>query len=58
MEQQDHACPVRDGIVQTHLLATALERLKVADSVENELLLFLAQDHLRTYVVHMVLHCT
>lgn len=41
MEQHHHASTVRDGIIQTHLLAASLVGLKVADSVEDQLLLFL-----------------
>ena len=46
MEQHHHPSSIRDGIVQTHLLATALIILKIADCVEYEILLILGKNHL------------
>ena len=46
MEQHHHPGAVGDGVVQTHPLAAALVHLKVADGVQDELLLFLGKDHL------------
>ena len=47
VEQHDHSCPICDGVVQPQSPPAALECLKVADCVKNELLLLLAEDHLR-----------
>lgn len=42
----DLTCAVCDCVVHFQSLAAALERLKVADRIDNELLLLLAENHL------------
>ena len=46
MKQHDHASPIGDGIIQAHPLAATLVVLKVANSIVDELLLFLGKNHL------------
>ena len=46
VEQHHHPSTIGDGVVQTHLPATPLVALEVTDCVQNQLLLFLAQNHL------------
>ena len=46
MEKHHHSRTISDGIVKPHLLATTLVCLKVADSVQDELLLLLGKNHL------------
>ena len=47
MKQHYHACTIGDGIVQPHALPAALVRLKVANCVQNQLLLLFRQNHLQ-----------
>ena len=47
VEQHHHTCPVSDGVIQPHSLAAAFVRLEVADCVQDQLLLFFGQNHLR-----------
>ena len=46
VEQHHHPCPVRDDIIQTHLLTTALVRLKVTHSHKNQVFLLFGEDDL------------
>lgn len=46
MEQHYHTSTIGDGIIQTHLFTTSLVGLKVADSVEDQLLLLFRENHL------------
>ena len=53
MKEHHHTSTIGDGIIQTHLLTAPLVGIKVADRVQDQLLLFIANNHLQSYKLYI-----